>query len=191
VSFPRFADANGRPRAVLDAMRPYPLRIATIAALACLISVFVGAEKKYEAPSSWYARVVGVTDGDSVTVLRDRHEQVKIRLYGIDAPERGQPFGTKSRQHLAGLVFGKDVRVIPRDTDRYGRTVAQIEVDGRDVSIDMVRAGLAWWFERYAPKDGQLRTTEQSAKGAKLGLWGDPRAIPPWEWRRFGAPARE
>ena len=164
-------------------MSHYPLRSLPVAVLVCFISVFVGAEKKHEAPSSWSARVVGVTDGDSVTVLRDRHEQVKIRLYGIDAPERGQPFGTKSRQHLSGLVFGKDVRIIPRDSDRYGRTVAQIEVDGRDVSIDMVSSGLAWWFERYAPKDTPLRDAEEAAKKARVGLWTDPAPVAPWRWR--------
>jgi endonuclease YncB( thermonuclease family) len=165
-------------------MSRYPLQTLPVAVLVCFISVFVGAEKKHEAPSSWSARVVGVTDGDSVTVLRDRHEQVKIRLYGIDAPERGQPFGTKSRQHLAGLVFGKEVRIIPRDTDRYGRTVGQIEVAGRDVSTDMIRAGLAWWLDRYAPKDDALRSAERSAREAKVGLWSDPAPVAPWEWRK-------
>jgi micrococcal nuclease len=165
-------------------MRPDALRTLPIAVLVCVASVFVGAETERPRASSWPARVIGVTDGDSVTVLRERREQVKIRLYGIDAPERGQPFGTKSKQHLAGLVFGRDVRVIPRDTDRYGRTVAQIEADGRDVSIEMVRSGMAWWFERYAPKDGDLQNAQRLARDAEVGLWMDSDPVPPWEWRR-------
>ena len=101
-----------------------------------------------------------------------------------------RPSPTKSRHHLAGLVLGKDVRVIPRDIDRYRRTVAQIEVGGRDVSMDMIRAGLAWWFERYAPKDTSLRDAEEAAKKARVGLWADPASVAPWRWRVIDDPTQ-
>ena len=128
-------------------------------------------------------RVVGVTDGDTITV-RTQTDTIKVRLSGIDTPERGQPFGTKAKQALSGQVFGKDVTVNSSGEDRYGRTLGEIIVGGESVNVWLVRGGWAWWYERYAPDDKQLRDAQQAAQQAKLGLWADANPVPPWEWRR-------
>jgi micrococcal nuclease len=95
------------------------------------------------------ARVVGISDGDTLTVLAAGNRQVKIRLYGIDAPETGQPFGSRAKQAASEMAFGQTVTVRPRDTDRYGRTVAEvIFADGASMGQEMVRQGMAWWFRR-------------------------------------------
>src|SRR5438128_138901 len=109
----------------------------------------------------------------------------KIRLHGIDCPEKGQPFGTKAKQFTSSLAFGKGVTVHVKDTDRYGRTVADVILaDGRSLNRELVRAGLAWWYRKYAPHDSTLEHLEKGARMAKHGLWADPDPIPPWEWRR-------
>lgn len=128
-------------------------------------------------------RVVGVTDGDTVTI-RTEAETLKVRLTGIDTPERGQPFGTKAKQALSGKVFGKDVTLNSSGKDRYGRTLGEIIVDGESVNVWLVRAVWVWRYERYAPDDTQLRDAQQAAKRVKLGLWADANPVPPWEWRR-------
>jgi endonuclease YncB( thermonuclease family) len=98
---------------------------------------------------AWNGKAVGIADGDTVTVLRDGHEQVKIRLYGIDAPESGQPFGKASKQNLLSMVHGQSVEVEVMDMDRYGRTVARIFVDGEDVNAAQLRSGHAWLYRQY------------------------------------------
>ena len=128
-------------------------------------------------------RVVGVTDGDTITV-RTTADTIKVRLTGIDTPERGQPFGTKAKQALSGQVFGKDVTVNSSGEDRYGRTLGEIIVGGESVNVWLVRGGWAWWYELYAPDDTQLRDAQQEARQAGRGLWADPKPVPPWEWRR-------
>ena len=125
-------------------------------------------------------RVVGVTDGDTITV-RTTIDTIKVRLSGIDTPERGQPFGTKAKQALSGQVFGKDVTINSSGEDRYGRTLGEIIVGGESVNLWLVRTGWAWWYERYAPDDTQLRDAQQAAQQAKLGLWADANPVPPWD----------
>ena len=127
-------------------------------------------------------RVVGITDGDTITLRTT--DTIKVRLTGIDAPARGQPFGTKAKQALSGQVFGKDVTVNSGGQDRYGRTLGEIIVDGESVNVWLVRGGWAWWYERYAPDDTQLRDAQQEARQSGRGLWADPNPVPPWEWRR-------
>lgn len=137
---------------------------------------------------AWPGKVVGVSDGDTVTVLRDGHEQYKIRLYGIDAPESGQPFGKASKSSLSDLVFGKIVDVEPTDIDRYGRTVARIFVDGTDVNAEQIRTGHAWLYHRYCdgPMCPEWAELEAQAKASKAGLWSDKAPMAPWEWRQGG-----
>lgn len=136
-------------------------------------------------PAPYTARVVGVSDGDTLTVLRADKTQVKVRLWGVDAPETGQDFGAKAKQATSDLVFGKDVWVMPRDTDRYGRTVAEVRLpDGRWLGQTLVRGGWAWWYKQYAPKDSQLAALEQEARQAKAGLWAGPSPVAPWDWRK-------
>ena len=129
-------------------------------------------------------KVVRVADGDTITLLVDQ-TQHRIRLHGIDCPERGQPFGTKAKQFTSNLVFGQTVTARVVDVDRYGRQVCRVTLpDGKDLSAELVRAGLAWWYRHYAPDDEELAKLEAEAREEKRGLWVDPEPVPPWEWRK-------
>jgi micrococcal nuclease len=129
-------------------------------------------------------KVVGVSDGDTITVLRNR-TPIKVRLHGIDCPEIGQDFGSRAKAFTSELLFGQVVKVVPRDIDRYRRTVADvILVDGRLLNHELVRAGLAWRYRKYAPDIGTLAQLEAAARDAKRGLWSQPNPVPPWEWRK-------
>ena len=130
-------------------------------------------------------RVVGVVDGDTLTVQAEGGTQVRIRLYGVDAPERGQPFSDEALHGLADLVANKTIRFDRVDTDRYGRTVARVYVGETDVSAELVRQGAAWVFRRYTD-DPALIALEREARTQKRGLWALPGAerVPPWEWRK-------
>lgn len=135
------------------------------------------------------ARVVGVTDGDTVTVLDAGNREEKIRVGGIDAPEKKQAFGEKSKQSLSSLVFGKDVRIEWKKRDRYGRIVGQVFVDPSvDAGLAQLRSGLAWHYNKYeneqSPEDRlSYAQAEDEAKASKIGLWSDTAPIPPWEFR--------
>lgn len=130
------------------------------------------------------ARVVGISDGDTLTVLTAEKQQVKVRLNGIDAPETGQPFGSRARQAASELAFGRQVTVREMDRDRFGRTVAEVILpDGRSLNRELVRAGMCWHFVKYAPDDRDLASLQAEARAAKRGLWSQPGAVPPWDWR--------
>lgn len=135
---------------------------------------------------AWTGQVVGIADGDTITVLRDGNEQVKIRLYGIDAPESGQPFGKASKRNLSAMVHGLSVQVEVMDTDRYGRTVARIFVDGEDVNAAQLRSGHAWLYRQYCKTwvCGEWAGLEAEARSSGAGLWADKDPTPPWQWRR-------
>lgn len=126
--------------------------------------------------------VVGIADGDTLRVLVDRRE-VRVRLDQIDAPEKAQAFGQRSRQSLAEMAFRQSARVVTHGTDRYGRTVGTVYVDGRDVNAEQVRRGLAWVYPRYA-HDAALYDLQRQAQADRRGLWADADPVPPWEWRR-------
>lgn len=134
-------------------------------------------------PRILYGRVVGVTDGDTLTLLVNR-EQVRIRLAQIDAPESNQPYGKRAKAALSALAFGKQARVEVVDIDRYGRTVGEVFVDGIDVNREMVREGYAWAYTKYSHTT-QIIELEDSARAAKKGLWALPenQREPPWLWR--------
>lgn len=132
-------------------------------------------------PSTTTAKVIGVTDGDTLTVLVDK-EQVKIRLHGIDAPESGQPYGAQAKRELSKLCFGQIVQVRKVDVDRYGRTVAVIEANDRNMNESLLRRGAAWHYTEY-DQSPEFAAAEREAKNAGAGLWADVRAVPPWEWR--------
>jgi endonuclease YncB( thermonuclease family) len=143
-------------------------------------------------------QVVHVADGDTITVLDSDNEQHRVRLAGIDAPEKGQPFGNASRKKLRNLVAGKEVRVELEKYDRYGRIVGKVWVTppdcptcGKmlDVGLAQITSGMAWWFRRYSheqsPEDQErYEFAEQEAKAKKIGLWQDKTPVPPWEFRR-------
>ena len=131
------------------------------------------------------ARVVSVHDGDTLTVLIE-HRQVKVRLTEIDAPELGQPFGTRARQSLSELCFGKTATLDVRGHDRYRRALAQVTCSGTDANAEQVRRGLAWTYARYTKADSPLFAIQQTARTEHRGLWSDPAPMAPWEWRRGG-----
>jgi len=131
-------------------------------------------------------KVVGVHDGDSITVLAAENVQIKVRLEGIDAPELKQPFSTQSKEAMSDMVFGKVVTLQVSGKDRYGRTLAVVMVDGLNANLELVRRGLAWRFERYS-QDAALLAAQNEAKAAKRGLWADSEPVPPWEWRKTKA----
>ena len=133
--------------------------------------------------AAFLATVIGISDGDTLTVLNENKQQVKIRLAEIDAPEARQPFGTKSKQSLSELCFGKQAQIKPRVKDRYGRTVARVTCDGVDANAEQVNRGMAWVYRKYA-KDNKLYVLQHEAKAAKRGLWSDPSPIPPRAWRQ-------
>ena len=130
-----------------------------------------------------------VTDGDTIVVLDASKVQHKIRLTGIDAPERSQAFGTKSKEHLSDLVAGKSVVVDYSKYDRYQRILGKVLVGGEDVNLEQVEAGLAWHYKKYqgeqTPADRvEYSDAELEARRLKIGLWHDPNPIPPWEYRQ-------
>ena len=129
--------------------------------------------------------VVGISDGDTLKVncATDRgHQSLTVRLAEIDAPEKGQPFGQRSKQHLSDLCFRRNAEVRTTSRDRYGRTVARVVCDGTDANATMVRDGMAWAYTRYLT-DPQIRGMEVLAQRERVGLWSDGTAIAPWHWR--------
>lgn len=130
-------------------------------------------------------RVVGVHDGDTLTCLVAGNRQMKVRLFGIDAPELRQPFGMRSKQALSDAVFGKQVAVETIDSDRYGRTVGRIISGGQDVNLQQVKQGMAWVYTQYT-NDPVYLAAERAAKTAKRGLWSDTNPVRPGDFRHGG-----
>lgn len=126
--------------------------------------------------------VIGISDGDTLTVLVDR-APVRVRLSDIDAPESRQGFGARAKQALSDLCFGKDAVLDTRTTDRYGRIVARVTCAGVDANRAMVEAGMAWHYARYS-HDMALAALEAQARQERRGLWTDPAAVAPWDFRR-------
>ncbi|WP_300461244.1 thermonuclease family protein [Desulfobacula sp.] len=132
-------------------------------------------------------KVVGIADGDTITVLQNNKQYI-IRLYGIDTPEKGQDFGTKAKNFTSNLVFKREVKVIQKDVDRYGRIVGIVYVGEICINQEIIKAGLAWVYRQYC-KDGFCRdwiNLETHARKNQIGLWSHPDPVPPWEYRRGG-----
>ena len=127
-------------------------------------------------------RVVVVADGDTLTILDAGRQQHRIRLAEIDAPEKRQPFGQRSKQSLSDLCYGRDAAIEDGGRDRYGRTIGRVSCAGIDASAEQVRRGMAWVFDRYAT-DRSLYAIQDEARAARRGLWRDPQPVPPWEYR--------
>jgi micrococcal nuclease len=138
-----------------------------------------------ESATPWSGMVVGISDGDTITVMH-RGKPERIRLFGIDCPEKDQDFGERAKQFTSQMVFRKIVEVFPIGETSYGRSLAWVSVNGISLNKELVRAGLAWWYCRYAPNDSELAELEALARKNKIGLWSHTNTVPPWEFRRFG-----
>jgi endonuclease YncB( thermonuclease family) len=128
-------------------------------------------------------RVVGVSDGDTLTVLDDANQQHKIRLAGIDAPEKAQAFGQAGKQRLSELCYNRHATIVVVNTDRYGRTVGDVTCDDVHANEEMLRTGNAWVYRHYDKGFEHFYAIEEAAREEKLGLWAEDHPTPPWEWR--------
>lgn len=136
------------------------------------------------AHAEYKAEVIHVSDGDTVTIVDQDKARITIRLSGIDSPEKGQAYGGKAKAFMKDLIYKKTVTVFPLKKGKYGRTIATvITPDGQNVSHEMLKAGLTWWFYKYS-KDAYLGGLEVQAKRSRTGLWEDSLAIPPWVYRK-------
>ncbi len=154
--------------------------------LICLLPLSVSAE-------TITGSVVRITDGDTLVVLDANKVQHKIRLMGIDAPEKKQAYGKKSKDNLLTLVAGKYVVVEYEKRDRYQRIIGKIQLNGKDVNLEQINSGMAWHYKKYqgeqSPSDRmKYSTAESEARNAKRGLWHDPEPIPPWDYRKLKKP---
>ena len=134
--------------------------------------------------NAFTGKVIGITDGDTITVLNNKKQQIKVRLEGIDCPEPGQDFGNRAKQAVTALCFGKTVRVEKKGTDQYGRVLAYVYADNICVNRELVKMGLAWHYSQYN-KDPKLARLQEKARKAKVGLWVQKDPVPHWEWRRL------
>lgn len=135
-----------------------------------------------------FGQVVSVADGDTLTVLDSSTRQHKVRLAGIDAPEKRQPFGERSRQNLSKMVAGHNAVIEWTKFDRYGRVLGKVLVDGQDANLAQVAEGFAWHYKRYAREQPMVdrkiySDAENTARTSGLGLWAEPAPIPPWDFR--------
>jgi endonuclease YncB( thermonuclease family) len=129
--------------------------------------------------------VIAITDGDTLRArCDDQEETIRVRLADIDAPERKQPFGTRSWQSLDELCQGRQAEIRVREKDRYARAIARVVCEGTDANAEQIRLGMAWAYRKYL-QDTSLVEVETEAKIARRGLWVDQEAVPPWEWRRM------
>lgn len=134
---------------------------------------------------AWSGKVIGVADGDTIKVLHNK-KSVRIRFYGIDTPEKRQAFGNRAKKYTNAWVRGKVVEIDPVTKDRYGRTVAMVHVTRKNLNELLVQQGLAWVYRKYCKMDicENWYQYEDQARSSKKGLWQDPHAIPPWQWRK-------
>lgn len=131
----------------------------------------------------WKGKVIGIADGDTITILHGGKPE-KVRIAGIDCPERKQPFGEKAKLTTSRLVYGKVVDVHTQKKDRYGRTIADVLfASNRNLSHELLRNGFAWWYQSLAPKQLELGRLQWYAKSRRIGLWIDPAPIAPWNFR--------
>lgn len=149
------------------------------------VVVEAATQTTFQSGEHWQGKVVGVSDGDTITVMHDG-SGVKIRLYGVDTPESHQDFGQKAKRFTSDLVFGKTVEVRPVDTDRYGRMVGEVFVGGGSLNGELVRAGLAWVYRQYCKTSqcSEWSRFEDDARKDRRGFWSVPNPTPPWEYRK-------
>jgi endonuclease YncB( thermonuclease family) len=165
---------------LIDAIRRIPTLVAVLWTCLLLGSAFA---------DTISGRVVGVADGDTLTVLDSRKQQHKVRLIGIDAPEKAQPFGERSKQSLSDLAYNRNVLVQTHKRDRYGRVLGTVLLDGIDLNLVQINRGLAWHYKAYAREQthndrSRYAMTEEVARSDRRGLWRDAEPTPPWAWRK-------
>jgi endonuclease YncB( thermonuclease family) len=174
-----------------------PLLFACIVSMACSSSSpttsgislpYIRHTRNVPSPIVFQGRVVGVHDGDTITVLDSSNANHVIRLQGIDAPEKGQPFGSKSKQVLSEAVFDRVVTVEWSKHDRYKRIVGKVTLDGLDMCLEQINAGMAWHYKYYqdeqSPEDRVLyANAESAARSARVGFWIDSDPTPPRHFR--------
>jgi endonuclease YncB( thermonuclease family) len=163
-------------------------RVASCLGLVLLIAFSANAE-------TLTGLAVGVADGDTITVLDGQKQQHKIRVAGIDAPEKKQAFGARSKQGLSDLVYGKSVAVEWEKRDRYGRIVGKVMVDKLDAGLAQITSGLAWHYKQYEKEQSaedreRYAYAEVKARAQRAGLWQDRHPVPPWEYRHVKRRAR-
>ena len=129
--------------------------------------------------------VISVADGDTLTILSNK-QLIRVRLSGIDCPEKHQAFGQKAKLYTSVLSYRKTVTIHEHGKDRYGRTLADVLLpDGRNLNQELISAGYAWWYRKYAPNATRLQKLEDQARDHQLGLWEDSHPVPPWEFRQY------
>lgn len=128
-------------------------------------------------------KVIGIIDGDTYDILKNNKSE-RIRVDGIDAPEKGMPFYKVSKKHLSNLIYSKYIRIDFEKKDRYGRWVAKGYIDDSDISEEMIKAGMAWHFKKYSDNE-ILSNLEIKARNLKLGLWQETTPVEPWEVRKL------
>ena len=170
------AKLHGKTRSLVS----YPVLHYFLFLLSCVPNAASGAQI--------VGRVVGIADGDTLTLLDGANQQHRIRISGLDAPERNQPFGRRSKENLSRLAFGRSANADCSKQDRYQREVCTVFVDGLDVGLEQIRAGLAWWYRRYANEQPVAQRlayehAEAAARQQRTGLWRDAAPTPPWEYR--------
>jgi micrococcal nuclease len=153
-----------------------------IAYLLITATLMIAPARLYSSEEPFTGLVVRVVDGDMIHVQHG-DESAKVRLEGIDAPESGQTFGPKAREVLVKKILARTVTVKPTGVDKYGRTLAVVWINERNVNLEMVREGFAWHFKKYS-KDAALAAAEENAREQRRGLWADSAPQPPWEWRK-------
>ena len=161
-------------------MRPGWLRLLNIA----LVGFLVFPVCSYSIAADFSGSVVSILDGDTIEVLHNQHPE-RIRLSGIDCPEKGQAYGQRAKHATSALVFGKEVTLQTYGKDKYRRTLADVLLhDGTNVNHALVKDGWCWWYRKYAMGNSTLERLETEARETKRGLWADPQPVPPWEWRK-------
>lgn len=154
-----------------------------------LITAFLVLLPSLASAQTLTGKVVGIADGDTLTLLDSTNAQHRIRLAGIDSPEKGQPFGDHCKKSLSDLVYGRTVEVESSKLDRYGRVIGKVLLDGLDANLEQINRGCGWHYKKYQneqPLEDRLSYTraEANARGVGEGLWRDKDPVPPWEWRR-------
>jgi micrococcal nuclease len=161
-----------------------PMRRAIFRVVFLLLLLFLSLPLSSQAndPQSFTGKVVGISDGDTISVMCGDWVVI-VRLYGIDCPKLGQPFGKWAEKFTSNLTLGKEVEVRVRDTDMYGRIIGEVILpNGKNLSHELVMVGMAWWDRKHFPTYSILGALEWLAQVGRLGLWVDENCVPPWEW---------